>query len=286
MRKIVPLVVAALVFLAAIVLIQPAPSTQVVVAAVDLSAGHVIQAEDIKMQEFPDELVPAGALLGMEQVVGQTLAIGRATGDIIRAVNLGEPVKLESNERAVAVRVNDSSGLAGLIKPGDIVGIVATIHVQSNSGLSGSFSKATIEPLRVLYLSPDFASLEADQKPEIDSITGLAQRETREKEGTVLLAVPTGAQALVYDFSERPAPNEVVWVNAIELLVALDSSSDASLSLYLVPDNAGEFATSGLFLPDLVITPGPTPTPTPTPFGQLAPTATPSGEAPTAEGTP
>lgn len=284
MRKIVPLVVAAVVFLAAIVLIQPAPSTQVVVAAVDLSAGHVIQAGDVKLQEFPDELLPAGALLGMEQVVGQTLAIERAAGDIIRGMNLGEPVKLLPNERAVAVRVTDSSGLAGLIKAGDIVGIVATIHVQSNSGLSGSFSKATIEPLRVLYLSPEFKSLEADQEPQIDSITGLAQRETREKEGTVLLAVPTGAQVLVYDFSERLAPNEVLWVNAIELLAALDSSGDSSLSLYLVPDNAEQFATSGLFLPDLVITPGPTPTPTETPFGQPLPTATPPSPTPTTEG--
>ena len=109
-------------------------------------------------------------------------------------------------------------------------------------------------------------------------------KETREQEGTVLLAVPTDAQVLVYDFSAQLSPNELVWVNAIELLVALDSSREASLSLYMVPDGAQEFATSGLFLPDLVITPGPTPTPTETPFGRPPETEAPITESPTAEG--
>jgi pilus assembly protein CpaB len=284
MRKIIPFVAALVVFLAAVVLIQPAPSTEVVVAARNMIAGHVIQADDVRLQEFPDELVPADAFLGFEQAVGQTLAVGRAAGDVLSQSNMGEPVKLQPNERAVAVRVTDSSGLAGLIKPGDIVGIVATVNVQDPGGTSGSFSKATIEPLRVIYLSPEFESLDVDQEAEIDPITGLSQQETREQEGTVLLAVPTDAQVLVYDFSAQLAPNELVWVNAIELLVALDSSREASLSLYMVPDGAQEFATSGLFLPDLVITPGPTPTPTETPFGRPPETETPITESPTAEG--
>ena len=283
MRKIIPIIVAGVVFLAVIALVQPEPSTEVVVAAVDMSAGHVIKSDEVKLQEFPQDLVPAGAFFGVDLVLGQTLVIGRAAGDIIREVNIGEPVKLESNERAVAVRVNDSSGLAGLIKPGDIVGIVATVNVQDPSGISGSFSKATIEPLRVLYLSPEFEALDVDREIEFDTITGLSRTETREQEGTVLLAVPTDAQVVIYDFSARLAPNKVIWVNAIELLSALNSSNAAFLSLYMVPEGAEEFNTSGLFLPDLVITPGPTPTPSGTPFGSPAPTATLPPPTPTAE---
>lgn len=283
MRKILPLAVAVVVFLAAIVLLQPEPTTAVVVAAVDMASGHVITAEDISLQEYPQDLVPADTFSGSDQVVGKTLATGRAAGDIIRDINLGEPVKLEANERAVAVRVTDSAGLAGLVKPGDTVGIVATVNVQDPGGKSGSFSKATIEPLRVLYLSPEFEALDVDMEVELDTITGLAQTERREKEGTVLLAVPTDAQVLVYDFSTRLAQNKVIWVNAIELLAALDSSGGSSLSLYMVPEGAQAFDTSGLFLPDLVITPGPTPTATELPVGAPAPTATPQAPTPTTE---
>jgi hypothetical protein len=98
--------------------------------------------------------------------------------------------------------------------------------------------------------------------------------------------VPTDAQVLVYDFSTRLAQNKVIWVNAIELLAALDSSGSASLSLYMVPDGAQAFDTSGLFLPDLVITPGPTPTATELPMGAPVPTATPQAPTPTTEAAP
>ncbi len=283
MRKIIPLAVAALVFLVAVALIQPEPSKDVVIAAVDMSPGHLIQAEDITTSDFPEALVPADSFGSAEDVIGQTLAVGRSEGDIIRTSNLGEPVRLGSNERAVAVRVSDSSGMAGLIKPGDIVGVVATIRVIEPGGESGSFSKSTIEPLRVLYLSPEFEALDVDAEPQVDSLTGLTQKETRVQEGTVVLAVPIDQQVVLYDFSARLAPDQVRWVNAIELLAALDSSGDASLSLYLVPDGAADFETSGLFLPDLVITPGPTPTNTPTPTGPIPPTPTLLQSTPTPE---
>jgi len=43
-----------------------------------------------------------------------------------------------------------------------------------------------------------------------------------------------------------------------------------------MPDNALAFKTAGIFLQNLIVTPGPTPTPTPTPFGWTGePEATP-----------
>jgi len=59
-------------------------------------------------------------------------------------------------------------------------------------------------------------------------------------------------------------------------LQGLDQDNRIAFSLYLMPDNALAFKTAGIFLQNLIVTPGPTPTPTPTPFGWTGePEATP-----------
>lgn len=269
MKKIIPIVVSLLVFVAAVALVQPEPTAQVVVAARDMAAGHEIQVGEVLLEDIPEHLIPPGSFTFPDEVVGTTLILDRAAGDVIRESTLGEPVKLLPNERAVAVRVTDSAGLAGLIQPGDTIGIVAAIQVQDPGGMNGMFSKSTIEPMRVLYISPEFEALDDREVLEPDPVTGLVQKENRDTEGTVLLAVPTDALVVLYDFSGREAPNQSRKVNAIELLTALDAALNATLSFYFVPENPEAFASEGLFLPDLVITPAPTPTITPTPDGLL-----------------
>lgn len=274
MRRLIPIFIAAAVFVGALLLIRPEASTLVVVAAADLQAGRPVHAAELAVQEVPERLAPADAFTDPAAIVGKTLRVARSQGDVIRPGNLGQAVMLGPNDRAVAVHVSDSGGLAGLIKPGDTVGIVASIDVQNPGTAPGTFTKAAIEPLRVMYISPDFQA-EGEPTPAADSLTGImASQSKREQEGTVVLAVPTSAYVILYDFTSRQAANEMRTVNALELLTALDAAGNARLSLYLVPEHASSFASAGLFLPDLVITPVPTATPTATPEGYEPPTPT------------
>jgi pilus assembly protein CpaB len=274
MRRLIPIFIAAIVFVVALLVIRPETTRAVVVAAADLSAGRAIGASQLAVQEVPERLAPTDAFTDPAGIVGKTLKVDRSQGDVIRPGNLGEAVTLGANERAVAVHVTDSGGLAGLIKPGDTVGIVASIDVQDPGAATGTFTKAAIEPLTVMYISPDFQAVD-EPTPAADSLTGImASQSQREQEGTVVLAVPTGAYVILYDFTSRQAANEMRTVNALELLTALDATGNARLSLYLVPENANSFASAGLFLPDLVITPVPTATPTATPEDYKTPTPT------------
>jgi hypothetical protein len=82
----------------------------------------------------------------------------------------------------------------------------------------------------------------------------------------VVLAVPIELQTVFYDFSSSGAVSEQRTLNAIELLAALGSTDGAQITLYLMPSEASnDFSSSGLWLPDLIITPAPTATPSPTP---------------------
>jgi len=272
-KKYLPYLLAVLVFFIALALLRPPEQTQVAVAAVDLPAGHILTEGDLVMKGVPADLLPPeGAITDPAVAVGQALRIDRSAGDLILTAHLGEkPVTLQPDERAVAVEVNDSAGLAGIIRPGDRVGVTA-ILTDGDYTVQGVFSKATVENLRVLYIQPSFQAEDpAEAAGRIitpDPQTGIAVQRQRSKEGVVVLAVPAKAQAVVYDFQAAgiEATTAVRLVNAVELLSALDQADNVKLSLYLMPDEAQPMNTSGLWLPELVIRQM-TPTPTPTPPG-------------------
>ena len=270
-KKIIPYILAIIVFFAAMILLRPAPSKTVVVAAHDLRAGHTLADSDLSLQAMPASSVASDALTDSKQAVGQTLKIDRGQGDILRSSNLGELITLQPDERAVAVKVTDTTGLVGLLVPGQKVGIVASVPVQSNT-TQGTFSKATIEGLRVLYLDPRFAATDStSMQPAssssslVETTGGVGTTSERAQQGFVVLAVPTSLQTVVYDFSAANAVSESRSVNVLEMLAALDSTGGAEISLYLMPgENAKQFSSPGLWLPDLVVTPQATPTATPT----------------------
>lgn len=285
MKKLFPIVIAASVFLIAFAVLRPAPSQLVVVAAHDLKGGHVLAEQDIEMKAVPAEILAEDVVTDATLVIGQPLRIDRGKGDVIRSSHIGNLITLQPNERAIAVKITDGNGVSGLLTPGQTVGVIATIP-QNNSDVSGTFSKSTIEGLRVLYIDPRFsASQDANVVPAeatpvgVSGLSGLNTDE-RAREGSVILAVPTGLQTIFYDFSASGAVSESRSVNALELLAALSYTDGASITLYLMPgENPVNFSSPGLWLPDLIKTPMPTPTldpfNTPVPVG-ISTTVTPT----------
>jgi pilus assembly protein CpaB len=280
MKKYLPILLAAVAFIVVLLILSPAPEENVLVAANDLSMGQVLQESDVVYATFPKEMVPEDAVFEPSEVVGLTLLTGRSKGDIIRKSNIGtEPLALAPNERAVSITVDNASGLAGLLRPGDLVGVDAVIS-SGAIGESGTYSKATVENLRVLYLSPDFKAIDennATVTKKTDNTTSTTQTE-RKSEGAVVLAVPIEAKTIVYEFKDvEPAlGTQLRTVNAVELLIGLEASENAKLYLYLMPRDAENMVTSGLWLPELVIKPY-KPTPTVNPFAEETPTPAAAG---------
>ena len=265
MKKLIPIVLAIIAFFVVLLLLTPPAQVNVAVAAVDLTQGHVITAADLVLKAYPKEIVPQDAVTDPASAVGMTMMINRSQGDMLRKSSFGvQLLDLQPDERAVAINVDNASGFAGLLRPGDRVGISAIITIN-NLGSLGSYSKATIENLRVLYLSPEFKALDPNVVNQAAADKSAAVNE-RKQSGVVILAVSTASSTITYDFS-KVAPllgikNKVV--NAVELLTSLDAADNAQLYLYLMPLNPKEMTTSGLWLPDLVILPyQPTPTITP-----------------------
>ena len=142
MKKAFPLVIAAIVFIIALVLLQPAPSRMVVTAAYDLRAGHVLQDEDLTLMSVPDDVLAVDVITDKAMLIGQPLRIDRGQGDVIRASQLGNLIAVEKNERAIAVHVTDASGVAGLLVPGQRVGVIASIPQQDTTRTDTTVSSA------------------------------------------------------------------------------------------------------------------------------------------------
>jgi pilus assembly protein CpaB len=211
------------------------------------------------------------------------LRVFRAAGDVINPSHLGgEVIILAPDERAVAIHVTDATGLAGLIRPGDMVGVTAVMDSPD-----GSFAKTVASNLRILHISPEFKASQGIVQAAESAIsnntfsggTSLGSQRPRELEGTVILAIPVEAITIGYDFSTFGVNSESRLVSLTDLLPALDLVDSVRLSLFLEPVAPQSFITSGLFLPDLVITPGPTPTATACPGGEC-PLSTPTSATP------
>jgi pilus assembly protein CpaB len=265
MKKLLPILLAAVAFIVVLLILSPTPDENVLVASNDLSMGHVIEDGDFIYATFPSDMIPDDAVYESSEIMGLTLMTGRSQGDIIRMSNIGtEPMALAPNERAVAITVNNASGLAGLLRAGDMVGVIAVIS-SNTSGESGTYSKSAMENLRVLYLSPDFQAKDSEDTvltSETDNTTATV-RTDRKSEGAVILAVPTIMETIVYDFEDvdPELETQLRTVNVVEMLTALEASDNAELYLYLMPREAEKMVTSGLWLPELVIKPyKPTPT--------------------------
>lgn len=116
----------------------------VLVGSKDLPAGHIITVSDLRWQSWPDKSVPPQYVVKKD--VGTTDIPPSYVGTVVRRaivasgpitpdnlIKLGDrgflAAVLKAGHRAIAVRIDESTGVAGLIYPGDRVDVILTHEV-------------------------------------------------------------------------------------------------------------------------------------------------------------
>jgi len=122
--------------------------TTVVEAKVSISAGTILSADLVDLKTVPAGGLPTGYFKNINDVVGKTIAVSRATGDYITSdvltdsASAGVPSQLEAGHVAIAVDVNRASAVGGILREGQTVTIIGLLTPDvlsnSNSGLSAS----------------------------------------------------------------------------------------------------------------------------------------------------
>lgn len=142
----------------------PPPMPEVLVAAEGLPAGMIIKPQHVRWQAWPAESIAEGYAVkdkdGMQSVIGSVVRTGIASGEPIvesRIVRPGDrgflAAILTPGMRAISVPVNATSGIAGLIFPGDRVDVILTHTINGEGGQDERVRRASetvLENIRVL----------------------------------------------------------------------------------------------------------------------------------------
>jgi len=130
---------AGLVVLAGVAALRPNPDgerAQVVVAARDLSPGAALTADDLRLEKRLTPTIPDGSQSDIDTIVGSTLAGPARRGEVLTDVRLLGRRLAESaagpDARLVPVHPVDGA-LADLVRPGDVVDIVAASETSSQA---------------------------------------------------------------------------------------------------------------------------------------------------------
>ena len=157
--------------------------TQILVATRDLPAGTIIKPEDLDWRPWPsDGIQPEYAVRADE-----SSDFGDFPGSAVRrAITSGEPVTankvfkrteagflsgaLSPGMRAVSVSVNDVSGAAGFILPGDRIDVIMTQRLtefdpQAESSVERNVAQTILEDVRVLAIDQVIDDVEESAKP-------------------------------------------------------------------------------------------------------------------------
>ena len=121
-------------------IVAPKP---VVVAKADMAAGTRLTADLLELRTLPGAAVPKGAYTTLKAAEGKVLTTARVAGDPITAYVAGEstaasgiPAQLDPNTVAISIKVDQATGLAGVLRPGQTVTVIAVVdpsHIQQNS---------------------------------------------------------------------------------------------------------------------------------------------------------
>jgi pilus assembly protein CpaB len=170
------------------------PTTAVVVAQADVGTASTLTSTELKEVDWPTALVPTGALTTISAAEGRVTRRPLVAGEPVlegalfeKGAEGGLGAVIAPDHRAVSVKVDSVIGVAGFVKPGARVDVLATVR-RVDTDKSLPYSKAILQDVKVLAI---------DQKLE----------EARDGEAQLVSVVtlevkPDQAQKLIYSAHE------------------------------------------------------------------------------------
>ena len=133
--------------------------TTLVIAEREIAPGMNVTSEDVKTSPWPKTALLKGAFHDSKDLVGRAAARRIYAGEPILEGHLipkgggtGLSAIIPRGRRAVAVRVNEIIGLAGFIKPGDLVDVIVTMEPKKGVGV---ITKTVLQRVPVLAVGQE-----------------------------------------------------------------------------------------------------------------------------------
>ncbi|HWI51901.1 MAG TPA: Flp pilus assembly protein CpaB, partial [Symbiobacteriaceae bacterium] len=142
-----------------------ARSTTVLVATQEIPAFTPLTAGMFTVQQMPSGAVPADAVKEVSALTGRYARTIILKGDVIRQGHLATAsgnagslaAKLtetgQAGMRAMAIPVDNSTGVGGTIEVGDKVDVIAAVQLEPQNGSATKFSGTIAKGLPVLHIT-------------------------------------------------------------------------------------------------------------------------------------
>jgi pilus assembly protein CpaB len=152
--------------------------TKIFVAVKDIGIGDPVTAELVKLEEWPENKVPAGAVTKLQQLEDRRARVRFFPGEPILEAKLlpkGEEMSSASDVvpkgmRVVAVRVDAQSSGGYLLLPGDRVDVMVHLAANANVSVTETLTRTILQNVKVFAVD-DIFNREKDGKNTIAAKT-------------------------------------------------------------------------------------------------------------------
>lgn len=216
----------------------------VVVAKVPLSAGTRLTSQLLEVKRINASAAMPGAFQTLADLDGQLLVSARMPGDQITQAMVGNraisalAAALPPDQVAIAVKIDQATGLAGVVRVGDTVGAIGIVTAQdlglqdtafapsspataisANSILTntrpaptptpqlpvGASARVALSNLHVLVVPQNFRYEETAPSSSGDTFTAVRATADQQKNSVIVLAVPMAPIEIVPGYTISPA---------------------------------------------------------------------------------
>jgi pilus assembly protein CpaB len=166
---------------------SPIETVPVLVARADMAAGTAVLPEQLDVFELPKANALPGTFRNPRQLEGRVLRTGVRAGQMLQEYDLSEPgvppgivARIRAGYRAMAVKVDPVTGVAGFVLPESRVDVLATLQASGRG--NEKFTSVILQNIRVLAVDQK-TEKNRDGSPELVKVITL---EVTPKDSTAL----------------------------------------------------------------------------------------------------
>ncbi|MGQ9921590.1 MAG: Flp pilus assembly protein CpaB [Desulfobacca sp.] len=155
---------------------QTVTMTPVLVAAREIPPGTPLRPELLKEAPWPRDAIVAGTAVDLEKIKGRVTRTTIYPGEVILEHRLAPPGTpgglagvLQDNTRAMTIKVDEASGVAGFIMPGNRVDVLLTLNQKKYD--DDPVTQIVLQNLLVLGRGQDIEQKEGDKPKVVPTVT-------------------------------------------------------------------------------------------------------------------
>ncbi len=223
-----------------------APTEKIYVAIADVAVGEPLNAQMVKLEEWPKDKIPLGAVRKLEDIEGRRPLTRLFPGEPILQAKLaglnqifGASEKIPKGQRVVSVKVTMDSSASGLLKPGDKVDVL--VFLKGGRGISMTQTKTILKDVTVFAINDRITRDVEDDEASIKART-VSLLATPEQVEKIMLASELGKIKLSLRRSDDETPDSALGATIADL----DADTGTDHSTNSEPANASNAGSGGL----------------------------------------